>query len=387
MFTIKKRNYIISLILVFILGVGACFAAVTVFGGSTVTNVAGNDRKAYKRISEMEKYLKENYYKDVTDGAIAEGLYRGLFSSVRDPYTIYYSKEEYEQVTEEAHGENSGIGVVMQENKDNLIELIKIIEGAPAEGAGVKEGDILIAVDGQEFTGGQVSDAATKARGEAGTSVKITVLRGKKTLDFEITRANFINPSVSSEVIKNNIGYISVSTFNDNTAEDFKKVLNDLEQKKVKGLIIDIRNNVGGIVSQGVEIADMLLDESEIAYAQNNKGEKDVYTTESGKTDLPYVLLINENSASTSEILAVGIKENKGGALVGTTTYGKGLIQKLEQFKAGDGVRITIMQYFSASGQPINNIGVKPDYKIKMDVDSKTDIQLEKAVSLLNKQG
>ena len=384
MFTIKKRNYIISLILVFVLGIGACFAAVTVFGVGANTKLSSNEQQTYKRLADMEEYLKENYYTDVTDSAIAEGLYRGMFSSVGDPYTVYYSQAEFQQVTEEAHGENSGIGVVMQGNEDNLIQIINVVEGAPAESAGVKKGDILIAVDGKEFTGDRVSDAAAKARGEAGTKVKVTMLRDKKTLDFEITRANFINPSVSSEVLDDNIGYISVSTFNDNTAQDFKDALEELEKKRVKGLVVDIRNNVGGIVSQGVEIADMLLDESEIAYAQDNKGEKNVYTTVNGKTDLPYVLLINENSASTSEILAVGIKENNGGKLVGTTTYGKGLIQKLEQFKAGDGVRITIMQYFSAAGQPINKVGVKPDYKVEMKDDAKSDLQLKKAVSLLN---
>lgn len=388
MLNIKKRNYIISLILIFILGIGSCFAfmELTGFGNSKITNISKEERKVTKRLSEMEEYLKENYYKDVTDSAIAIGLYRGLFSAVEDPYTMYYTKEEFEEVTDEAHGSNSGIGVVMQANSDGYIEIIKVVEDAPAKAAGVKAGDYLIAVDGQEFNGTQTVEAAGKARGEAGTKVTITILRNGKTKDIEVTRANFINPSITTKTLKNNIGYIAISTFNDNTSDDFKSALNEFENKNVSGLVIDVRNNVGGIVTQGVEIADMLLDEGEIAYAENNKKEKEVYKTTNGKTSLPYVLLINENSASTSEILAVGIKENKGGSLVGTKTYGKGLIQKLEQFDEGDGARITIMQYFSASGKPINNVGVKPDYEVKIDKSTKSDIQLKKALEVLSNQ-
>lgn len=382
MFTIKKRNYFISLILIFILGIGSCLGFLYVTG-SGISGINSEDAKVYKRLGEMESFLKENYYIDVTDSAIETGLYRGLFSSVEDPYTVYYTKEEFAQVTEEAHGENSGIGIVMQNNSDNLIEIINVVENAPAEGVGIKKGDILISVDDEEFDGSQVSEAATKARGEAGTEVKITVYRDGKTLDFNITRANFINPSVTSDMMDDNIGYIAISTFNDNTAEDFKSALEEMESGGAKGLVIDVRNNVGGIVSQGVEIADLLLDKADIAYAENNKKERETYSTIDGKTSVPYVLLINENSASTSEILAVGIKENKGGSLVGTTTYGKGLIQKLQQFDEGDGVRITIMQYYSASGNPINNVGVTPDYEVKMDKDTKEDVQLNKAISLL----
>lgn len=381
MFTLKKKNYFISLILVFILGAGSCFGIFYLTG--TGKNLFSDESDDYSRLSEMEEYLKANYYEPITDSAITTGLYKGLFASPGDPYTMYYTKEEFEQVSADAHGENSGIGVVMQGSKDDLIEIIQVIDSAPAKAAGVKVGDKLISVDGEEFTGTQTAEAAMKARGKAGTKVEIKVLRDDKELSFTITRDNFINPSVSSKLLDGNIGYISISTFNDNTSEDFKVALEKFENQKVKGLIVDIRNNVGGVVSQGVDIADMLLDKAEIAYAENNKKEKEIYTTEDGKTSLPYVLLINENSASTSEILAVGIKENKGGALVGETTYGKGVIQKLEQFKEGDGARITIMQYFSASGRPINNVGVAPDYKVKMSSDSKTDTQLEKAKNLL----
>lgn len=380
MLTIKKRNYFISLILIFILGAGSCFGLMYLTGFGE--NIVGKDYEKYSRLSELEEYLKENYYTDITNSAITTGLYRGLFSSVNDPYTVYYTKEEFEQVNNEAHGENSGIGVVMQSNEEDLIEIIQVIEGTPAENAGIKKGDSLVAVDGEEFAGSQTAEAAAKVRGKPNTKVKITVLRDGKKLTFEITRDNFVNPSVSSEHLDDNIGYISISTFNDNTAEDFKSALETFESENVKGLVIDIRNNVGGIVSQGVEIADLLLDKAEIAYAENNKKEREVYETKDGKTTVPYALLINENSASTSEILAIGIKENKGGYLVGETTYGKGLIQKLQQFDEKDGVRITIMQYFSASGQPINNVGVEPDHKVKIDKDSKTDIQLKKALSL-----
>ena len=380
---LKKKNYIITLILVFILGAGSCFGFLYFSGAGK--NILNENNSRYARLPEMEEFLKANFYKEITDSAINTGLYRGLFSAADDPYTVYYTKEEFEQVSGEAHGENSGIGVVMKGSEDGSpIEIIQIIEGAPAEASGMKEGDRLISVDGEEFTGTQTVEAAAKARGEAGTEVEIKINRNGKEHVFNIIRENFINPSVSAELIDDNIGYIWISAFNDNTANDFKEELNNFEDQKVKGLIIDLRNNVGGIVTQGVEIADLLLDEADLAYAMNNRDEKQVYSTKDGKTDLPYVLLVNENTASTSEILAVGVKENNGGPLVGTTTFGKGLIQKLQQFRDGDGVRITIMQYFSASGQPINDVGVEPDYKVKEDPESGKDVQLEKAKNLLN---
>ena len=381
MLSIKKVNYFITLIVVFILGTGICFGALTLT--DTGKSLVSEDYEQFGRVKELEAYLKENYYEDITDEEISAGLNRGLFSSPGDPYTVYYTKEEFDEVNESAHGENSGIGVVMQGSKEDLIEIISLVKGGPAEAAGVKEGDKLISVDGEDFGGTQSAEAASKARGEAGTDVKIKVLRNGKEITFDITRDNFINPSVSSETIDGNIGYINVSTFNDNTAEDFRSALTEFEEQKVKGLIIDVRNNVGGIVSQGVGIADMLLDEAEIAYAENNKKEQEIYKTESGKTSLPYVLLVNGNSASTSEILAIGVKDNDGGDIVGEKTYGKGLIQSLQKFDRGDGARITVMQYFSASGKPINEVGVEPDYVVKMDTGAKKDIQLDKAKELL----
>lgn len=383
MYNIKRKNYFISLIVIFILGFCSCFAVLKIinvdFSGEKKSQIASK----YSRLEEMESYLKDNYYTGISDSAIETGLYKGLFSSVEDPFTVYYTEDEFKKINEETHGENSGVGIVMQANQDNLIEIIEVIDNAPAQVAGIKSGDILTAVDGKAFDGTQTNEAATKARGEAGTDVEISVLRGIKEMDFTLKRANFINPSISHKELDENIGYIRISTFNDNTSEDFKAAVEEFEQKKVEGMVIDLRNNVGGIVSQGVEIADVLLDEAELAYAENNKKEKEEYKTGDGKTDIPYVLLINENTASTSEILAVGVKDNNGGPLVGTKTYGKGVIQKLEQFKEGDGARITVMQYFSPEGQPINKVGVKPDHEVKLDKNSKKDKQLDKAIELL----
>jgi carboxyl-terminal processing protease len=353
---------------------------------------AGTDASAatFARISELEAYLKENYYEPVSDGAIETGLLRGLFSAPGDPYTIYYTEEEFAQTMEKTHGELSGVGLTLTPNDDGAIEVIGVIEGSPAEAAGIKKGDLLLAVDGKAYPGEKLSEAVEAARGEAGTTVVLSISRDGRTQDYTITRSVFVTPTVEKEIVKSDngqdIGIIRVSSFNDNTAEDFDAALEYMNGEKVKGFVVDVRNNTGGLVDQAVRMCDMILDEGVICYAEGAHGDRVTYSTKNGRaTDLPYDVVIDGTSVSAAEIFALGVKAQGGGKLVGETTYGKGLIQKLDKFKAGDGVRITIMQYITPDGEPVNGVGVAPDVVVAApeDAEQESDPQLDKAVELL----
>jgi carboxyl-terminal processing protease len=282
-------------------------------------------------------------------------------------------------------------------NDDGVIEVVSVVEGSPADSAGIRKGDLLLTVDGKVYAGAQLTEAVEAARGEAGTKVVIGISRGGKAKDYTITRSVFVTPTVEHEIItadsgdgsgsRKSIGFIRVSSFNDKTAEDFELALNDVTKNNVKGLVIDVRNNAGGLVDQAVKMNDMLLDKGVICYAEDGKGEKTPYETQDGKiTELPSAVLIDGTSVSAAEIFALGVKANGGGKLVGQTTYGKGLIQKLERFDAGDGARITIMQYVTPDGAPVNGIGITPDIEEVQpegaEVGTATDAQLQRAIGV-----
>jgi carboxyl-terminal processing protease len=342
-------------------------------------------------MDELAAYLQDNYYRPISEGAIETGLLRGLFTAPGDPYTAYYTKEEFEQAMEKTHGELSGVGLMLMANEDGFIEVMGVIEGSPAYESGIQKGDLLLTVDGRGFTGAQLTEAVEAAQGEAGSEVVIGVSRDGHKIDYDITRSVFITPSVRHEFMKNaagdEIGYVQVSSFNDNTAVDFEAALKAVDEGGARGIVIDVRNNAGGLVNRAVEMADMLLDAGVICYAEDGKGGREEYATEDGRvTQLPYAVLIDGTSASAAEIFALGVKAEGGGKLVGQTTFGKGLIQKLEKFKAGDGARVTIMQYVTPDGDPVNGVGIAPDIAVEQPGDAEqgtaTDAQLQRALSL-----
>jgi carboxyl-terminal processing protease len=406
MFRISKRKLIVVIVAAFFAG-GA--AGVTLYdsistsnftlpglaakpaGGASEEIGAAISTDGLAREEELAAYLKDNYYRPVSAGAIDTGLLRGIFMSPGDPYTMYYTKEEYEQAMERTHGELSGVGMTLTANDDGFIEVMGVVDGSPASEAGIRPGDLLLSVDGTNYSGEQLSEAVEAAHGEVGTEVVIGISRDGMARDYAIVRAVFVTPTVAREFMKNGagdeVGYIRVTSFNDNTSADFEAALKVMDEEGVKGVVIDVRNNAGGLVDKAVEMDDMLLDKGVICYAEDGKGERIEYATEDGKvTDIPYAVLIDETSVSAAEIFALGVKAGGGGKLVGRTTYGKGLIQKLEKFEAGDGARITIMQYVTPDGEPVNGVGIAPDLTVDQPEEarqgSKTDAQLQRALSL-----
>lgn len=409
MLMIKKRNFLILLLVAVLIG--------TLFGGGLIlirdqTMIAKYDKmeqqyyevnQRYGKLSELQSYIEENYYIPVEDAGLEEGIYKGLFFGIGDPYSSYLNKEEYEKLMLSTTGEEFfGVGVTILPGDDGYINVVSPIDDSPAAKAGIMAGDKIVKVDGKVYDAAGIDDAVSAMRGKEGTKVTVTVIRDEEEKTFELTRAEVHSQTVKSEVLSGNIGYIRISSFEERTGQDFAEQVKAMEKKDVKGLIVDLRDNPGGVVPASVEVADQLLDEGIVAYTEDRKGEKEFYKSTAGKTDLPYVLLVNGGSASASEIVASAVKDNKGGKLIGTTTYGKGIIQQIipvnsiiKGDKSGDAVKMTIMQYFSPEGNVIQKKGVEPDIKIEVSRDDyetgtntlprDKDTQLQKAVELLSK--
>lgn len=392
MFMMKKRSLIFVIIVSVLVGAlimgGAIFFVGYASGGyMAITNDEYDNYKLlkekYGKLAELEQYIQERYYVPVDEDKLKEGMYKGLFWGIGDPYSAYLTEDEYNEIMISTTGEYQGIGVTIAPDDNGLINVVSPIDGSPAADAGIRTGDKIVKVSGKSYNGDSIDQAVAAMRGKPGTKVDLVVLRGDNEMEFHITRANIVMQSVRSEVLDGNIGYIRISSFEDKTAEDFKDQLRNMEVKQVKGLVIDLRDNGGGLVESSVNIADMLLDEGVVTYTEDRKGNKEYYKSAAGKTNLPYVILVNGGTASASEILTAAVKDHHGGKIVGTTTYGKGIIQSVEQLSSGDAVKLTIMQYFSPNGSVIHKVGIKPDVEVEALATDTTDRQLQTAEDLL----
>ena len=389
--TIKKRNLILLLIVAFLLG--GTFAAGSVLliengtlGGTVKVSKKNYDyyqklNERYGKLDQLYNQLEDSFYKKPDEEQMATGMYKGLVAGLGDPYSAYMTKEEYTSWTDSTLGEFDGVGITFSTDKNGEYVVVNTIPETPAEKAGLEAGDVLLAVDDKTYSTMDTFSAALK--GKAGTKVKLTYARDGKEKSVTMTRATIVNKTVESEVLEDQIGYIKISSFEEHTADDFKNALSSLQKKQVKGLVIDLRENGGGIVDAGIQVADELLGEGTVTYLQDQHGKKQYLKSGKSRTDLPYVLLVDENTASTSEIIAAAVKDDGKNPLVGTTTFGKGIVQSTGELSDGSALKLTTMQYFSPKGHVINGKGVKPTYVVKNDKKDKTDKQLDKALELL----
>ncbi len=400
MITIKKRNFLFLFAVSVLIGAlltGGLFTGYFVltdqiFISSAEYKEYKSQKETFGELAELQALITEKYYVPVDKEKLYEGMYKGLFWGLGDPYSTYLTKSEYEQLMISTTGEYQGVGVTIEPDKTGYINVVAPMDGSPAEKAGVKSGDKILAVDAVKYTGESIDAAAAAMRGEEGSKVTLSVLRGEQNLEFEIRRAKIKMKTVTSKVLPGEIGYVRISSFEEKTAADFEAALHQMEVKQMKGLVIDLRDNPGGVVDAGVAVADQLLPEGIVAYTENRKGEKNYYRSETSATDLPFVILVNKGSASTSEILTAAVKDYEVGTIVGTTTYGKGIIQEIEAFKNGGATKLTVMQYFSPKGNVIHGVGVEPDYTIELTeadyvdgvLSESNDKQLQKALSLLD---
>ncbi len=356
-----------------------------------------------KKFNLARKVLKENYYEEVDENVLLEGAVAGMAAYLKDPYTVYYNKEQMEKILEipkKSEETYVGIGVSIITDKDGLVTVVEPFKDTPAYEVGIKQGDKIIKVNDEDVTGLQDENAIVKMiRGPENTTVKVTVYRPSelRTIDFDVPRKKItVQLNIRSELLEDNIGYIRIISFMDDKIDkEFEQHLKKLLDSKIKGLVIDLRDNPGGYYHKVVSIADRLLPEGLIVYTEDR--EKNVQAEKSDKKELnlPMAILINENSASASEILAGAIKDHKKGILVGEKTFGKGLVQNLIPLNDGSGIKITVSRYFTPSGVCIHDAGIEPDVNIKLDekyrytpisqVPREDDAQLKKALESLKR--
>lgn len=345
-------------------------------------------------LSQFRSELEKKYIGEINDEELIEGAVKGYVDALGDPYTTYYTKKEMKTIMEETNGNFVGIGVYMTKDLEkNAILIIKPIENSPAEKAGILPGDLITKVDDVEYTGDKLEEASNKIRGEEGTKVKLEIYRNGETKTFELTRTKVVVSHVTTKVLNNDIGYIAISDFEGECASEFETKYKQLEKQGIKKLIIDIRNNGGGIVDEALKTANMLVDKDSTLLITKDKSDKEEVTkaTEKPIINIPTVVLVNEYSASASEILAGALKDNGKATLVGTKTYGKGIIQELHQLSDGSGLKITVSEYYTPNHNAIHKIGITPDVEVDLSEDvkqqttiqEKDDNQLQKAIEIL----
>ncbi len=356
------------------------------------TIVASKDNSGLElTLSRIRTMLDNTYIGTLDDKSMIEGAIKGYVAGVGDQYTEYYTKEEMQSKLEEVTGNYVGIGIYMLvDSSSGTILVTEPMEGSPAEKAGVKTGDFIVNVEGEDVTAENVSKMSDKIKGEEGTKVKIKVRRGEETIDFEIERKKIVISHIKARVLENNIGYIDIKDFDGGTAEEFKTKYDELSKKGIKSLIIDIRSNGGGIVDESLNILDMLLEKDTTLLITVNKKQEEEVTKAKKKQeiDIPVIVLTNQYSASASEILAGALKDNGRAKIVGTKTYGKGVIQTLRTLTDGSGLKTTTEEYYTPNRNKINKIGIKPDYEVNLPDDiseltDENDTQLKKAIELL----
>lgn len=353
--------------------------------------VIGSSEETKLRL--IDKLVDTYYMGEVDEETLTEGLYRGYADSLGDPYSAYYDAEETAELEESISGEYSGIGaVMMQDAASGVVTITQVYEKSPAKEAGIKTDDILYKVGDREVTGEDLSEVVTWIKGEEGTTVDITVLRGADAEEIKVTatRRKIEAQTVTYEMKEQKIGYIDVMEFDTVTADQYAEALADLESQGMQGLIVDLRSNPGGSLDTVVEMLDQMLPEGTIVTVNTKAGEEEVYKSdEEHQFNKPLVVLVNGYSASASEIYAGTIQDYGIGKIVGTQTYGKGVVQQLFDLKDGSSLKLTIAEYLISGEKSINGVGVVPDVEVEYEYDEEQpqkDNQLEKAIEILKEQ-
>lgn len=360
-------------------------------------NSAGSviSTETLQKMKTIEEVIDSYYYgEEVSSQELQDGIYKGMVAALNDPYSEYYTKEELEDTLNSNKGISYGIGAYIQLNEEmNSAMISGVMEGAPAEEAGLREGDIICKVDGEETMGLSVTQVVSLVKGQENTTVHLTVYREGEPdyLEIDVVRGKLIETeTVQSGILEdtNNIGYLRIREFDAVTVDQFNEAMAELRASDMKGLILDLRSNPGGDLTAVVEVARRLLPEGMVVYTEDKAGKRTEYTCDGAhEIQIPMAVLVNEYSASASEILAGAIKDYNKGTLIGTTTYGKGIVQRINRLDDGTAVKLTVSAYFTPSGTNIHGIGIEPDIELKYDYDAYdedgTDNQVEKAIEIL----
>ncbi|RKM60013.1 S41 family peptidase [Butyrivibrio sp. CB08] len=379
-------------------GLNAGFGAPFSYGSSALVGGDGDELlsdETLGKIQALEDVIDTYYYKtDVDKEEEAIGMYKGLMDSLGDPYSVYYTEEELNELMTDTAGVYYGIGAYVSLDSDmNLPRISGVMPGTPAERAELMTDDIIYEVDKESTQGMELDEVVSLIKGPEGTTVHLTLLRGSKMeeIEVDVERSAVEVPTVNTKLLgdNENIGYLQITEFDDITPDQFAEGMAELRASDIEGLIIDLRSNPGGSLQAVCDIARQILPKGLIVYTVDRNGERDDYTCDGAhEIDIPVVVLVNQYSASASEILSGAIKDYKIGTLVGKTTFGKGIVQRVFDLKDGTAVKLTVSDYYTPNGNNIHGIGIEPDVEVDYDADAyakdKTDNQLEKAIEVMN---
>lgn len=376
-----------------LLVVAWCLSALLACGAGFWIGRSGSGQD--KKLAEITSLIQNNYYQDVSQEQIEESVLHGAVLALGDPYSAYMNVEEKQSYNESLEGAYVGIGVLTTFNSDWQAVIAQVYNNSPAQKAGLQKGDIFVAVDGQKINTTSTKDlqeVTGKIRGEAGTSVEITIERNGQEMSFTVQREEVHITYVTSRMLANNIGYIKIDEFSGSALEEYQQAVAQLQEQGMQAMILDLRDNPGGFVDYAVEIADELLPQATIISVRDKNGNEKQYTSDSKSMDFPMAVLVNQNSASASEILTVALKENQRAAIIGEKTYGKGIIQSHFNLSWGGYLKLTTASYYSPDGNAIHEVGVMPDIEVSLPEEiqndpslltDETDTQLQKAIEVL----
>ena len=365
-----------------------------VFSGTDINITAKkqNNKSATEaslsKLSSLESIIDLYYLDKVDNKKLEEGIYKGLFSGLDDPYSVYYTADEYAKLQEDIDGVFVGMGAYVSQNTETgIIIVTKAFDNSPAKKAGIKDGDIIYKVEDKEVTGEDVDKVVSMIKGKENTKVKLTIYRQseKKYIDVEITRAKVEVPSIEAKMLnkKKGIAYIQIVEFQENTYKQFASAIEKLKKQGMKSVIFDVRNNPGGRYDIVCQILDDLLPEGTLVSTKDKYGKEEKQTSDAKALNMPMVVIQNENSASASEIFAGAIQDFKAGTIIGTRSFGKGIVQQMWPLNDGSAIKLTVEKYYTPSGKNIHGKGITPDVEVKASTKGNKDVQLNKAVEIL----
>lgn len=364
-------------------------------GDVTISREEYNRLKQYEKLDALMQLVQMYYYEDVDTDEMLDSAAIGLIAGIGDVYSMYYTEEDMDAFTEETEGEYAGIGCqLLADPTDQLITVTRVFKGSPAEEVGMRTGDKIVYVNDLYYSAYEMDAAVDVMRGTPGENVKVTVMRGLETIDFDITRKVVNINYVEHQILDDNIGYVMVYDFLGDAVEGFAKALDSFKEAGVTGMIIDLRNNGGGLLDASVAMADLILPEGTVVSMRDKYDREEAFKIDAEYYDVPMVVLVNEYTASASEILAGAIRDYGEGTLVGTTTFGKGVVQSVIDFPDGSGLKVTTARYFTPRGECIHEVGIEPNVDVELDEDAVTryginnlphdqDAQLQKAIELI----
>ena len=352
-----------------------------------VTDSDGIGSEVEGKLNAIDSVLESFYFGDVDDETAKDNIYKAYLSSYGDKYTMYYTADEYKALKESTNGKFYGIGAVCQLSGEGGVLLVDVYDNGAGYQAGLRSGDRVVNVDGRDITGMELSSAVALIKGDKGTSVTLEVIRGTERLTFSAVRDAVEARTVSYTLLDNNIGYLSISQFEEVTTKQFKAAVEDLQSQGMKGLVIDIRNNPGGLLDTVVGMLKYMLPDGLIVYTEDKQGNRKEYKgQDNDEFNLPLAVIVNGNSASASEIFAGAIQDYGKGTIIGTQTYGKGIVQTVKPLTDGSAIKFTIAKYFTPKGQDIHGKGVTPDMVVEYDTDADVDTQLDAAIKNVEAQ-